>query len=84
MADAAARPDAPWAPESVVGRLAGVVHGNELHPFLPGVTQRMWSVTQWSFWALLFPLLKRLRHALRAIPSTKFLARARHGTESDK
>jgi hypothetical protein len=63
-ADRGARPDAPWPPESLLGRLAEVGEGASARPYRPGRRARLRAAVEGLFWAHVFPFLRDARNAV--------------------
>lgn len=62
--DRGRRPDAPWPPASVVGRLAEVGEAGSARACRPGPVARLRAAAEGLFWAHAFPLLREARDAL--------------------
>ena len=62
--DRGRRPDAPWPPASVVGRLAEVGEGESALPYRPSRAARVRAAAEGLFWAHAFPFLRDARDAV--------------------
>ncbi len=62
--DRARRPDAPWHPRSVMGRVSGVEVDGTVRAYRPGFVDRLTAAGLGFFWAGIFPFLREARDSL--------------------
>ncbi len=62
--DRARRPDAPWPPRSVMGRVSGVEVDGTVRAYRPGFVDRLRAAALGFFWAGIFPFLREARDSL--------------------